>query len=97
MSTIAVTTEVVSVIEFTPETPTIIQSGLQGPPGPSAEQVSISDIAYDELSRVVAYTRAGVAYVVAYPNTNTITITGGGSVWTVTLDGEGRPTQVIQS
>jgi len=57
---------------------------------PGASAAALSAVTYDGSNRVTGYTLGGVAYVVAYPSSTSITITGGGKVTTITLDGSGR-------
>lgn len=78
-----------SVVIQPPEFKTVsFEGGAQGPAGiPPVWQ--LSNVMYDippKEKRVLSFTRSGNAYVVAYPNSTTIVITGGGRVRTVTKD-----------
>jgi hypothetical protein len=85
MSTVSVVEDVVTVIEVV----------KQGPPGPVAVDLPVTDILYDGLSRVISYTRGGVDYDISYPSTTSIVVTGGGITRTITLDPSGRVVSVI--
>jgi hypothetical protein len=50
----------------------------------------LSAVTYDGTGRATGFTRAGTAFVIAYPSSTSITISGGGKVTTITLDANGR-------
>lgn len=85
----------VSVIATVEEVVSVIETGFQGPPGPIAVDLPVTNIQYDANSRVTSYERGGVPYTVAYPNANTIILTGGGNTRTVTLDANGRVVSIV--
>lgn len=58
----------------------------------TSKPVTLAGVSYDGSSRLTACTLNGVAYTVAYPNSTTITVTGGGKTKTITLDSSGRMT-----
>lgn len=65
-------------------------SQVSGLRGVVSRDGNLTATTYDGSGRVSGYTLGGVEYAVAYPNSTTITVTGGGRVVTVTLDGSGR-------
>lgn len=52
--------------------------------------VAVSGTSYNGSSQLTGFTKNGIAYTVAYPDSTHITVTGNGRTTTITLDGSGR-------
>ncbi len=70
----------------------INDSGNQGPPGPTAADLPVTNIEYDPgfPTRVIAFRRGTTNYVVQYPDQFTQLVIGGGVTRTIVSDSQGR-------
>lgn len=56
---------------------------------------AFTGVTYDGSNRVTSYVSGGITYTVAYPSSVLMTITGGGVIRTIVLDGSGRIVSAI--